>query len=387
MKSNIWKMYVIRFLRSFHFIGGVLVIFFTDWGQISVSQALFLQSLFSVFIVFLEIPSGAMADYFGRKQTIVLASLIVAVASVIYSSYPLMLLFIIGEFLFAFSNALFSGTTEALVYDTLKQIGQEDKSKRIFGRLGTFEMVAIMTAAPIGSLIAHYFGLRYTMMFMAVPFLLGGILALTLKEPQVEKKPESYLKMVKSGWHHLKNHKVLQILSFDAIAISTLSFAMIWMYQPLLKEINVPIAYFGFVHAAISGSQIIFMNSFGWLEKSIGGKRKYLLLSAIIPGLAFILIGLFSYLVPVIIMLVLISGFGLSRKVLFQSYMNKYIESGNRATVVSTISVFQRLFQALILPVVGLIMEKSISIAFMMVGIAVLGSAYFSKVEEQHLMD
>ena len=32
-KANIWKMYLFKFLISLHFVGGVLVPFFLDWGQ------------------------------------------------------------------------------------------------------------------------------------------------------------------------------------------------------------------------------------------------------------------------------------------------------------------------------------------------------------------
>ena len=31
-RANIWKMYIFKFMISLHFIGAVLVPFFTDWG-------------------------------------------------------------------------------------------------------------------------------------------------------------------------------------------------------------------------------------------------------------------------------------------------------------------------------------------------------------------
>jgi len=55
-----------------------------------------------------------------------------------------------------------------------------------------------------------------------------------------------------------------------------------------------------------------------------------LLIGLFISGIAFILLGLNTYLPLTIVLLLIISGFGLSRQVLFQNYMNKYIESHQR---------------------------------------------------------
>jgi fucose permease len=94
MSANIWKMYVYSFFLNLHFIGGVLVPFFSDWGGISFFQIMVLQSFFALVISVLEIPSGAIADYAGRKITLSIAALCVMVGALIYSSAPYYSLFL-----------------------------------------------------------------------------------------------------------------------------------------------------------------------------------------------------------------------------------------------------------------------------------------------------
>jgi hypothetical protein len=107
----------------------------------------------------------------------------------------------------------------------------------------------------------------------------------------------------------------------------------------------------------------------------------------VIAGAGFILLGLNYYLPLAILLLMIVSSFGLTRHVLFQSYLNKYIESHNRATVISTISMLDRFCRALVLPFVGLMVEFSLRFSFVFVGIIIIFFAVISKVEEKHLID
>ncbi|MBN2111638.1 MFS transporter [Candidatus Woesearchaeota archaeon] len=388
-RSNIWKMYLFKFFRNLHFIGAVLVPFYTDWGGISFTQIMILNSFFLISIFFMEIPTGAVADYFGRKASLILAALVTAVATFVYSLIPNFYMFLLGEFLWGAGYALMSGADEALVYDSLKKGRAEKKSKKIFARFNSFEIGAIMIAAPIGSAIAAYIGLRYTMMFMAFPMLIAAAVGITLKEPKTKKKVESarYINLLVGGVKYFKNHRELKILAFDRISIAIFVFMVIWIYQPLLKELNVPLVYFGFVLAGMSVVQVIFLNSHSILEKIFGSKKRYLLYSALISGALFILLGLSNSVPLTIIMLLAVASFGLTRHVLFQSYMNKYIESYNRATVISAISMIDRFCRALVYPLIGLIVEVSLRYAFFFLGAVIIVFALVSKVEEEHLID
>jgi MFS family permease len=386
--KNIPLMYVFRLLVSMHFFGGVLIPFFLDWGQISFTQIMFLQSFFMISVVVLEVPTGAIADFFGRKTSVVLGAAATAGAVLIYASVPLYAIFFIAELFWALGFSLLSGAQDALMYDSLKCVRRERSSKEVLGRFHSCEVIGIMISAPVGSIIAHYFGLRSTMVVTVVPLLLAILIAVGLREPPRRlRERRGYLAVVKDGVRYFGSHRVLKTLTFDKVSIGALAFMLIWTIQPLLQELNVPLFFFGFVMAGLAGVQVPVLNSFHRLERFVGSKRRYILLSAVVAGIAFVGLGLNSYIPLTIVLSLIIAGFGLTRFVLFNNYLNKHIESHHRATVLSTVSMFDRLLRAAMYPFMGLLVEWSLRNTLMLIGAAIIVLALFSGVREHHLID
>jgi len=389
MHSNIPKIYAFKFFMSLHFIGGVLIPFFTDWGGIGFFQVMVLQAFFVFFIFLLEVPTGAIADHLGRKVSLILAAVMNTIAVLVYAAKPSFSVFLVGEFLWATSFALASGADEAFLYDSLKQMNEEDHSKKVLARFRSFEMSAYMVAAPVGSAIASFVGLRQTMVFMSVPFLLAFLLALTIEEPAYADRKESrgYLETLVQGLKSFREHRILRILTFDMVSISTLAFLIIWTYQPYLKEMGIPLVYFGFVHAGMTGMQIAVMNNFGRLEKLFGSRKGYLMGSAVIAGGAFVLLGIVPKPVVALPLLFVITGFGLSRRVLFENYMNKHIESSVRATVISAVSMIATLVMGLMYLALGLLVEWSLRGTLTAIGATIILCALLARTREEYLVD
>ncbi len=388
-RANLWKVYIFKFFVSLHFIGGVLVPFFTDWGGINFTQVMILQSWFMLWIFLLEIPTGTVADFLGRKQSLILACVVNTIAALVYASMPNFYIFLLGEFLWAMSAALLSGADEAFVYDTLKKIGESKKSKKVFARIESFGLAGIMIAAPIGSIIAAKFGLRAPMLLLVVPFTVAFLISLSLKEPRIAQKSESkrYINVLKDGMKFFYKNKILETLAIDMVFIGSIAYFMIWLYQPMLKQAGINIAYFGIIHAAFVASQILIMNNYERLERIFGSKKRLIFLSAAITGVMFIIGGLTTSIPIVFLVIIIGGGFGLSRRPLFINYMNKYIPSPERATILSTISMFRRFALVFINPAVGLLVDWSLNYTLIILGAAALIFSFISRVEEEHLVD
>jgi len=67
--------------------------------------------------------------------------------------------------------------------------------------------------------------------------------------------------------------------------------------------------------------------------------------------------------------------------------LNKYIESHNRATVLSSISMMSKLSRAIAYPIIGLLVEQSLTMTLVILGFALIIVSLISKVEEEHLID
>ena len=296
--------------------------------------------------------------------------------------------------MWALAEALMTGTNQALIYDSLKVIGdaETEKVKIIYGRSESLGLVGLMVAAPIGSFLAAFFDLRAPMLFMALPFAGALIIALTFQEPQTSQNPEKkqYRRIMKEGVKYFYQHKILKILAFEMITIGAVAFLMIWLYQSMLIQLNVNIMYFGIIHSIILGSEIVIMNSYNRLERIFRSKRRYLLFSGFMTGAMFLVgaLGLAFQLLPLMLVAIILAiAFGVTRAPLLISYMNKYIPSPERATVLSTINMFQTLSFVIVYPLVGFAADWSLIMTLILLGIAGIGFSLISRVKEEYLID
>jgi MFS family permease len=391
LENNLWKMRAVRLFFWMHFFASVLVPFFRDWGGITFTRIFLLNAWFMFWNFLLEIPTGTIADRFGRKTSVALAALVAGVGALVYSSTPRFPVFLCGEVLFATAFTLMSGADEALVYDTLEQLGRSAESKRQFARLESFKLAGIISGALCGSLIAARLGVRAPMLLQALPCLLAFLMALSLVEPGDghggARRALAYHELLRSGIRFFRTHAVLRVLAADMVGSATIAWLIIWLYQPQLERVGIGIAFFGIMHAGMCIGQILLLNSIERVEALTGSRTRYLLLSAVVPGVAYLVLALAAGPVPTILAILAAATFGLSRPALFISYMNKYIPSEQRATVLSTVSMLRTLAVAVLNPIAGWLIDHSMAMALAVFGVVAIGLAFVTRVEEDHLID
>ncbi|MFX1364982.1 MAG: MFS transporter [Promethearchaeota archaeon] len=387
-KSNIYKIYIFSFILGIHTVRAVYIPFMMDWGGLSFFQIMILQSYFTAMIVILEIPSGAIADFLGRRLALILSTFSVASAAFTYGIIPNFFLFMLAETLWAFGVALSSGTNEAFVYFSLKSYGKEKDLSTILGKSQTLNLIALTISAPIGSLIAQFISLQFTMTCLAIIYIGALIVAFTFKEPKLTDnnyKQESYWKIIISGFKELKKNNILKSLAFDLIPINVLIFFLFWTYQVYLDVINIPIFVFGFILSFMNIINAIFSILIPYLLKKSSNKKIFLIIINLINGIAFISLG-FTTIIPIgIAIILIIVAFGYTRYFIFVNGINLQIESENRATVLSTINMFGSLIRALIYPFIGLIVEWNVFAVFISTGILILVLTIFTRSKSEYL--
>ena len=385
--GNVQKFYIFNFFISLHTISGVLVPFFLNWGQITFIEVMFLQSYFMSMMFLFEVPSGAIADYLGRKISLMLSAFITAIAALIYSSVPNIIFFVIGETLWALGGALSSGANEAFMFDTLKKMNKQEKFSKTWGRANSFALIGIMIGGPIGSIIAEYISLQFTMTFLFFPMIIAAIISFTFKEPNSDiiKESKRYLSILKQGFSLLKNSKVLKLLAIDMILVNVLTFFIIWTYQLYLEVLNVPIIFFGFVSAMMTFTQVVFFNLVPKFMKWFKKRKRYLMFSSLMVGVAFLCMS-FTLIVPISIVLILIvAGFGFSRQLIYSEGINKLIESESRATVLSTINMLGGIIQALMYPFIGIMATWNLFAVFVFLGAIMIMLTFLTPVKNEYL--
>jgi MFS family permease len=336
----------------------------------------------------MEIPTGVIADRFGRKYSLAIGGIIIAFAAVLYGSVPRFELFLLGEFLFAIAIAFMSGADDALLYDALKESNREEDSKKVFGRAKSFEYLAMFISAPLGGIVAAKFGLNAPMLFSCIPFLLAALIASLMNEPkryQITSESRRYLDIAKKGISFLRYHKRLRIIAIDGILIAAAAYFVIWFYQAMLIRLNVPVFYFGYFHAFLVATEIIITSNFVKLEKLFGSGKNFLKFGTLATGTTFLLVAILPNIYTIGLFLLFAGGFGLTRIELMFVYMNKFIPSEQRATILSSISMFKRFILVILNPLVGLVADKSLTIALLLIGVLSLSVFIFSPLKEETL--
>lgn len=370
-----------------------MVPFFLDVGHMTYTQIFILQAFFMICVVLLEVPTGVIADKYSRKLSLILAGLFGAAAWIVYGLVTNYYLFFIGEFLCAISLSLVSGADNALVYDTLVELKKKDESKQILSNYESAKTIGIMIALPVGSIIAgsafiaYPQSISFVLLLTAIPNIISFFIALSLVEPKREKPIEhDFIKQGILGIKYVftKNKKDLLRISLNNIFISVTTFFIFWFYQPLLTSSNVNISYFGVVAAGYNILGLLLLWNISRLEKTFTMKQ-ILWYSAIIPGIAYIALAFTNNLYLVLIGIYILTAFKLMRRPLLTSYMNHHIESSNRATVLSGISLIERVTVFIFYPIVGLLADLSISYALVFLGVFTLFFALFTKIEDSHL--
>ena len=162
-------------------------------------------------------------------------------------------------------------------------------------------------------------------------------------------------------------------------------FFIFWTYQLYLEKFEFQLALFGLVAAAMTIVEIVFTNLVSKLQKRYKNKKLFIQFYTMIPGIGFILMATI-YFVPVSIALILIViGFGFSRDLLLINGINKQIETNNRATVLSTISMIGSLLRTFLYPVIGFLVMWNLSATFILLGSVIIIVTLLSRIKNEYL--
>ena len=382
--ANTWKLELIRLLFWMHFISAVLIPFYRDWGGLSFRQILLVNGWFMVWNFLLEVPTGTVADVWGRRASLILGSVIGAIGAVIYVSAPDLTRFLIAEIIFATSFTLMSGADEALLYDTLKAEDRQAEAPRRYGRLAAAQQIGIVTGALLGSVIVAQLDLRAPLLLQAIPMSLAGMVALTLREPPYRKgeaRP-GFSDVLSVGVRRFVRSPVLRVLALDMVLHAACAWMIIWFYQPMLERVGVTLLFFGAVHTAMSLAQIAVLSNVAWLTRVTGSPLRLLRACALVTAVSLFVLAVSPWPALSIACIVLTAAAGLARPPLFAPYLNANIESSHRATMLSVVAMLRTLVIALAYLPIGLLADRSLPLTLGVLAVVASLVLLFSPLRE-----
>ena len=371
LSYNIFKMYLLKAVLWFMVAMPIIVLFFQEHG-LTLTEVMILQSIYSFSVALFEIPSGFIADVFGRKRTIVLSTIFTFIGFLVFSFFGGFYAFAIAQVLVGVGGSLMSGSDSAIIYDTLLETNSKTTYTKIEGRTYAIGNFSEALAGILGGFLAV--GSIYMPIYVQTSILFFSIpIAFTLIEPSMNKENKldrsfkAVLEVVKFAM--IDNQKLKWLIIYSsAMGVATLSMA--WFAQPFFKSINIPLAYFGILWAVLNFSAGFTSFNAHKLNKKYSDYKVLFYISLSMFTL-FILLGLNASVFGLIFILFIYLLRGLVTPIL-RNAINENTTSNKRATVLSIRSLIIRISFAISAPILGYIADNySLAISFYGLAIAV----------------
>jgi MFS family permease len=383
VKLNLTALYLVKIAKWMNLVMPVIVLFYKSNG-LTMQDIFLLQSVYSLTLMTLEIPTGYFADKTSRKTSILLGSMLGFSGYLVYSFSFGFWQFVIAEVILGVSQSLVSGADSAMLYDTLAAAKQNDKYTKLEGRVTSIGNFGEAFAGIIGGFLAVS-SLRTPFYVQTCVALIALPAALMLSEPPVKLvriKP-GFKEVGRIMYSVLHGNVKLKWNTFFSAITGAATLTMAWFAQPYFGQINLQVSMYGVVWAILNLSVGV-AAVYAWrFEKRFGPERtvivftftifsSYLFLT-IMPGYTGLLVLLFFYLAR-----------GIATPTL-RNYINVITTSEVRATVLSVRNFLIRLIFALTGPLWGWITDKySLQSAIMSAGLiyglfAVISIFFFLK--------
>jgi MFS family permease len=178
------------FLQGVGFWVPVEKLFMTEIGFDAATIGL-MAAAYAAVVPLVEVISGVLADRWSRRGVLAVAGLAMLLSVLICGLSHHVVTYILGALILGVYFAMYSGTVEAIVYDTvLEETGGSDDYERQIGRVRLIESIALVLSALAGGWIAAATSTRLTY-FATLPFILVSLLALArFREPRLHKASE-----------------------------------------------------------------------------------------------------------------------------------------------------------------------------------------------------
>ncbi len=353
---NIRIFYFYKLMQNIVPIYPVYLLLFESKG-LSLSQISLLLVIWSAPLVLFEIPSGVLSDHWNRKYMLIIGSVCKALCYTYWLFSDGFLLFAIGFALWGISGCFCSGSEEALLYDSLKQYGQEHEFEKIYGKCNFYSNIGVAISGITGGFLAMTFGMDLVLVISVISMLICVGFTFRFKEVNFFKRRQhekQELGLAKS-FSTLYDAVIFCTRNLRLLIVSLMSILVIGI-SGILDEYDPLIADRYGLNLALVGV----WGSTRYILEAIGGRIAYKLKNIfesfkisdrfyaifVLCLIAAGLLGVSGWARSILVMPL----YGLfylimaSTRILFEDYVQQQIEEQGRSTVHSLISLMDNLF-------------------------------------------
>ncbi len=350
MERNIRLYPYFQALRSLYFWQASWFLYFD--GVLSAPEAILLNAVLDVAAVVLEVPSGYLSDAVGRRPTLIVATLVTTLGCCLLAMGDSFWTFALGQICLGAGIAFTSGTDNALLYDSLLEVGSQDQVAQQEARAWRFTYGALAASAAVGGILALS-SPRLAYWVTALASFGSFLVVLAFREPghgTESRRVELPVGQLLKVFERLRDPILLWVFVF-MVGGYVFSHVPFLFAQPYLKEImdgfavgqDTPLVM-GFVIAAMMTVSVVASRYGAPLRARLGLARTLILASSIEASLI-VAMALIAHPIVVGLLLLRMVPNALSRPFVLEVIQPR-LASGYRATYLSMQSLVGRLMFA-----------------------------------------
>lgn len=246
------------------------------WNSIGMNQVAigFVQMIFTIVILFFDVPMGYIADRFNRKAFNIVGDFGCALAFAFYMFAQNMYMAIAAECLLGIFLAMTNGVDNSFIKYNSDKLDENGKLfKKNVAQVEKYKFVAVIIGMTIGMFISRY-SLRAAIGVTFIPYFIGGIIAMFIpdigeKSKVIHKNP---LKDMVHNMREIMKSKKVRWYVVAYMLAREVTHPVIWVFTPLMILAGVP------VHIVAIGW--IFSYIFATIGTHIAGKTTNLRFSS-----------------------------------------------------------------------------------------------------------
>jgi len=328
-------------------IWGINTIFLLDAGLTNF-EAFAANACFTAGMVLFEIPTGVVADRWGRRASFLCGTLTLAATTGLYvllwQLHSGFAWWAIVSALLGLGFTFFSGATEAWLVDALTATRFEGQLEGVFARGQVVMGTMTLGGSVAGGFLAQLTNLGVPYVARAAVLLAMFVLALIMMHDLgfTPSRGDRLLVEVKKIMNRSIEHG-LKVPAVRAIMLAGMFSGGVGIYvyyalQPhLLNLWGNPKAYgiAGLVAALVAGAQIIGGLLTPWIRRAFKRRTSALLILEALAVVMLALIGLIGNFWVVVVLITLWGLVGFAGGPIRQAYLNGMIPSQERATILT----------------------------------------------------
>ncbi|MDF1508832.1 MFS transporter [Robertmurraya sp. DFI.2.37] len=208
-------------------------IYYVTQAELNPLQLVLVGTIMELSILLFEMPTGLVADFFGRKKSLVVGTFILGAAHLLEGSFPEFWAIAIGAILWGLVWTFISGAEEAWISDEL----ESKELERVFLKGAQYSSIGRFSGIIASVLLAALFSVQATILTAGGLLLLLSLLSMLVPETKFISAADNGFTglgqmtlALKGGVSHIKGNKVLVGIAFITLlwGLASEGFDRLW---------------------------------------------------------------------------------------------------------------------------------------------------------------